>query len=126
MEAIDDAKLCYVRGPWAWFTTKELDEQWGDGWGKRPYEHNAGTPYGPRDGEDFAVFCVAWDGPFDPPCEGHTNSPWSVEAINGGAIAWLRTDPWVKTPVAIPAGTTYADFRRLIASAGGTVYQAVT
>jgi len=37
-------RLCYVDGPWAWFTTQGLDTQWGDGWGKAPYEHNAGDP----------------------------------------------------------------------------------
>lgn len=55
----DDAKLCYISGghdydkdepnEWiAFFTTKELSEQWGDDWNDSPYEHNAGWPYLPH------------------------------------------------------------------------------
>ena len=39
--------LCYVYGPWAYFTSRPLSEQWGDDWNDAPYEHNAGEPYGP-------------------------------------------------------------------------------
>jgi hypothetical protein len=39
--------LCYVDGPWAYFTTQPLREQWGDDWSDAPYEHNAGPPYEP-------------------------------------------------------------------------------
>ena len=39
--------LCYVKGPWAYFTTQPLKKQWGDDWDDAPYEHNAGEPYGP-------------------------------------------------------------------------------
>lgn len=40
-------RLCYVSGPFAYFTSKELSEQWGDDWNDAPYEHNAGEPYAP-------------------------------------------------------------------------------
>jgi hypothetical protein len=40
-------KLCYVKGNWAYFTSRPLSEQTGDDWNDAPYEHNAGTPYGP-------------------------------------------------------------------------------
>jgi hypothetical protein len=43
----EDFMLCYVNLPWCYFTTKPLDEQWGDDWDDAPYEHNAGEPYGP-------------------------------------------------------------------------------
>lgn len=39
--------LCYIDGPWAYFTTQNLHKQWGDDWDDRPYECNAGSPYGP-------------------------------------------------------------------------------
>jgi hypothetical protein len=39
--------LCYVSENFAWFTTRSLEEQWGDDWDDAPYEHNAGEPYGP-------------------------------------------------------------------------------
>ena len=42
-----DPILCYVDEPWAYFTTQDLDKQWGDDWNDAPYEHNAGTPYEP-------------------------------------------------------------------------------
>ena len=40
-------KLCYVEGNIAYFTTQDLDKQWGDDWDDAPYEHNAGLPYLP-------------------------------------------------------------------------------
>lgn len=43
---LEEYKLCYVEDNFAYFTSKDLSEQWGDGWGKKPYEHNAGIPYG--------------------------------------------------------------------------------
>lgn len=42
-----DFKLCYIDGCWAYFTTQDLDKQWGDDWDDVPYEHNAGDPYTP-------------------------------------------------------------------------------
>lgn len=39
--------LCYCERPWAYFTTKPLEEQSGDGWGSVPYELNADPPYRP-------------------------------------------------------------------------------
>lgn len=43
----DTLRLCYIDGPWAFFTTQPLDQQWGDDWNDAPYEHNAGDPYEP-------------------------------------------------------------------------------
>lgn len=40
-------RLCYIDGPWAYFTTQPVAEQWGDDWDDAPYEHNAGDPYEP-------------------------------------------------------------------------------
>jgi len=121
--------LCYVDGPWAYFTTRKLSEQWGDDWDDAPYEHNAGTPYDysehdKKEGrEPWQIIKVAWDGDFEPPSEGHYNSPWSVEQINAGAVAWLRTSRWrTGKPVIIPAGTTLERFCELIRKGGGTVY----
>ncbi|CAE6761372.1 hypothetical protein R75483_03574 [Paraburkholderia domus] len=36
--------LCFVRAPWAYFTRLTLDQQWGDGWERVPYEQHAGPP----------------------------------------------------------------------------------
>ena len=120
--------LCYVDGQWAYFTTRKLSEQWGDDWNDAPYEHNAGTPYEYHDHdkkegrEPWTISKVAYDGDFETPCEGHNNSPWSVEQINAGAVAWLRTSKWNKTQAIIPAGTTMPRFCELIAQGGGRTY----
>lgn len=141
--------LCYVNGSWAWFTSKPLSEQWGDDWNDAPYEHNAGRPYEPCwhnepehvakrgglckcqscvrdwniDGTPrWSIIRVAWEGPFVTPDDGCPNSRFSVEAINAGAIAWLRTED--RSPhIAIPAGTTVGDFVRLVLQAGGKIYK---
>ena len=121
--------LCYVHAPWAYFTTQKLSEQWGDDWNDAPYEHNAGTPYGYSDHDakegrsPWEIVKVAYDGDFESPCEGHCNSPWSVEQINAGAVAWLRTSRYRSgKPVIIPAGVTLARFCELIRHGGGSVF----
>lgn len=128
-----DAKLCYVssRGPWAFFTTQELAKQTGDGWHRTPYEHNSGEPYtATQPGEDWQIVKVAFDAEdlLATPDDGHANSPWSVEAINAGAIAWLRTSPYACSDVPlviIPAGTPLREFVALVTQAGGRVYAEV-
>lgn len=119
--------LCYVDAPWAYFTTQDLSDQWGDDWDDAPYEHNAGEPYeyhanDKADGkEPWEIIRVAYDGPFDAPCVGHNNSPYSVEMINSKAVAWLVN--WQKDKsISILAGTTLSDFCKLIKDGGGNVY----
>lgn len=126
---MNDHRLCFVEGPWAYFTTKELSKQWGDDWNDAPYEHNAGPPYRWREETDaklglvpWEIVKVAWDGPLVPPCEGHVNSPYSVEEINRGAVAWLRSDHHSRGKILIPAGTTLHEFFSLVEAAGGHVY----
>jgi len=121
------AKLCYVDGMWAVFTTQDITKQWGDDWNDAPYEHNAGFPYewNPlREGSPYEIVRVAFDGPLETPCDNHLNSPYSVQDINRGAVAWLRTDHWVaeEKQAVIPAGTTLADFMECVQKAGGEVY----
>lgn len=116
--------LCYIDQYWAYFTTQELSKQWGDDWNDAPYEHNAGEPYLHfQDGESWSISKVAFDGPFERPCDNQLNSPWSVEQINAGAIAWLRSSRWsTNKNVIIPAGTTMERFIDLIYDGGGNVY----
>jgi len=121
-------KLCYVEDSWAYFTTQDVKEQWGDDWNDAPYEHNAGTPYLPHEHdieagkEPWEICSVAWEGPFWTPCDGHVNSPYSVEQINSGAVAWLRTASYADKQIAIMAGTTLKDFKHYILEAGGSVF----
>jgi hypothetical protein len=144
-------RLCYVDRPWAYFTTQPITKQWGDDWDDAPYEHNAGTPYEPcwhndpdrrnkqragvgpdelcrctacvRDWNDdgtpkWEVTKVAFDAPaFATPEDFSLNSSFSVEQINAGAVAWLFS-----RSIAIHAGCTLRNFKRLITEGGGTVY----
>lgn len=127
-EAEKTAVLCYVENSWAFFTTRRLVDQWGDDWDDVPYESNAGRPYewhSESSDEPWEIIKVAWDGPFNTPDYMHHNSPWSVQSINAGAVAWLNTARWVhKHPVSIPAGVTLEEFQRLINKGGGRVYLA--
>ena len=128
-----DPVLCYVENCWAYFTTQNLEDQWGDDWDDAPYEYNADQPYHeynadqpyqPNEdrGEFWEIIKIAWEGDFIPPHEGYLNSPFSVKQINAGAIAWLRTASYVKTQVIIPAGTPLSKFKQLVKAAGGEVY----
>ena len=47
MTKLNDARLCYVKGSFAWFTTHDPEQQTGDDWDDAPYEHNAEPPYEP-------------------------------------------------------------------------------
>lgn len=112
--------LCYVDTPWAYFTTAPLSEQWGDDWNDAPYECNAGSPY-EREGHKITKIALDSHG-LEEPKDGYLNSPYSVEQINAGAIAWLRSPSWAEEIVVIPAGCPYSKFVELIHKAGGKVY----
>jgi hypothetical protein len=116
--------LCYIKDCWAFFTTKPLSEQWGDDWNDAPYEHNAGIPYQDTPGQ---ITKLAWEANLDQPCDGRYNSPWSVEQINAGAVAWLRSPGYIDgAKIVIPAGTPLSQFKSLISTAGGCVYELTT
>jgi hypothetical protein len=114
------AVLCYATPGWAFFTTQPLDKQWGDDWNDVPYEHNAGDPYAWREdnGKPWQILKVRWAGPYLLPCDGHSNSPWSVQAINRGEVPWLRAQIH-GTVKAIYAGTTLEVFKKTVEAAGG-------
>jgi hypothetical protein len=115
--------LCYVTEGWAYFTTQDLDKQWGDDWDDAPMEHNAEEPYKcHEDKELWTITKVAWEGDFILPYDGYVNSPWSVESVNEGGIAWLRSSPYKQIKKNIFAGTTLSDFKKSIKFAGGKTY----
>lgn len=142
----NDFKLCYVSSGSAYFTTKELDKQWGDDWDDAPYEHNAGSPYTPcwhneegsekypcdcdlckrdwnKDGSPkWEIVEIKFEADLSEPCDGHFNSPYSVDSINAGAVAWLSSSQWTKDKVFIQAGCLIDDFIDKIESIGGEVY----
>lgn len=117
-------KLCYVEGNFAYFTTQELSEQQGDDWDNVPYENNAGEPYYPKEGDDWEILKVAYEGKFYLPHE-EFSIGCSVEHINSGIIAWLSTSKY-ETPehgyISIPAGVPLYEFIELIKKGGGQVY----
>ena len=130
----DEYKLCYVDRNKAWFTNN-FEKQWGDDWDDAPYEHNAGLPYDHwseliEDNED--IFKRKWkhheikhkvlyfeteDWDEVLPCDNFSNSPYSVEAINKQAVAWIHTDKYN-----ILAGTTMEEFIDIIEKHGGRIY----
>ena len=116
--------LCYIRGEWAYFTTQPLEGQTGDDWDDAPYEHNAGCPYEPREGESWKILVLAFRGPFMAPDDGLTASPTlCVEDINlRKVIPWLRPEPGATHNLSIPAGTPLLEFIRLMRQGEGEVY----
>lgn len=120
----EEPVLCYVERGEAWFTTRDLRHQWGDDWNDTPYEHNAGSPYAwrPDDAKrgvaPYRLLRVTYSviGAEEPRDLGSYNSPFSVELINRGVVAWLWGDDFV-----IHAGTTLTEFARVLHEAGGRV-----
>jgi hypothetical protein len=91
-------RLCYVDENIMCFSDN-FEKQWGDDWNDRPYEHNAEPPYGLEDDKPLRdgfghIRKIAFESHWwiRRPCDGHLNSPYSVEDINKGAIAWLYSD----------------------------------
>ncbi len=120
------AVLCYVDNNWAYFTTQKLEDQWGDDWDDAPYECNSGEPYywyDGRDEEPYEIVKVAFDGDFETPADLSFDSPYSVQRINAGVVAWLATSRRSsESTVSIHAGVTLDEFIEKIERGGGTVY----
>lgn len=74
----------------------------------------------------WELFNVCFYGPWETPAgRDGMNSRWSVSDINAGHIAWLLPDSWsLSKPPAIPAGTTYEQFREIVMQFG-TLYEPV-
>jgi hypothetical protein len=112
--------LCFVRAPWAYFTRLPLDQQWGDGWERTPFERHAGLPY-----EDTAqqILTVAFDGPLLSPDAGYDGRAYSVNEINRGDSPWLRTQNFISNaPIRIAAGVSLEKFVELVELSGGHVF----
>lgn len=116
----------YVPGEsqfYAYFTPVDLDKQWGDDWNDAPYDCNAGEPYDDYYDENDKrteieivkiKFGVKSDD-FTLPSEygGYYggNTPFSVQTINQGAVAWLF-DTNGKQGTAIYAGDSIKTFKQ--------------
>lgn len=136
-------KLCYIENDTAYFTTQDLDKQWGDDWNDAPYEHNAERPYGPVIHYDYAdgstkkserdwnedgtpkweLYTLKFDcDALETPAQRHYNSRYSVQDINNGAIAWLHGRGKDKNPISIHAGASIEEFKQKVRQAGGDIY----
>lgn len=113
IDNIEDYKLCYVEDDLAWFTRLPLEEQWGDDWDKPYYYSNAGWPYDEENLIRLSFFCPDLEEPKD-----IIDCPYSVKAINSGAVAWLSD----RDKVSINAGCSVMDFIQLVKKAQGNVY----
>ena len=83
------------------FTSIDLDRQWGDDWNDAPYDCNAGWPYDDtnegtfpntiRHEHEILVLNVSYEIGNAPtlPEEYGYNTPFCVETINQGACAWM-------------------------------------
>lgn len=148
-------KLCFIENGVAFFTTKDVTEQWGDDWNDAPYEYNAGSPYSPIIfsfiGGEKKLREEDWNADGTPkyqllqlnfmkekfhtssqydiyePCDGHSNSPYSVEDINVGRVPWLMVEKLCEngrdfeTQGQLFAGATVAEFVEFIEQYDGVV-----
>lgn len=125
---MNDYKLCYVEDNFAYFTTQELADQWGDGWAKS-YPLNCGEPYEPcqidrKNGKSWSIEKLAFFAELDTPDE--RGASYSPEQINAGAAAWLVSSLWSRDPsVVISSGVSIEQFTALVHQAGGEVFRRV-
>lgn len=130
-------RLCFIDGdPYsdygrAFFTEKDVKDQWGDDWNDKPYEHNAGYPYendynapeqGVKNGcgiyPKIEIKRVYFElDNCKTPCYGTINSSYSVKDINSGVVAWIWNDNFK-----LFAGTTMEEFIKTIKENGGKIY----
>ena len=115
--------LCYVDGNKAWFTDN-WEHIWGDDWNDAPYEYNAGNPYKHyyENGKEIPIGLkeLYYELPNEwvkLPCDFGLNSPYSVEMINKGAVAWIVGNNFI-----IPAKTEYKKFIKIIEENDGIIY----
>lgn len=115
---MSEYKLCYVKDNFAYFTSQELKNQCGDGWHKRPYEHNSDEPYVYcGKGKPYGIVKMAFEGEFRFPLSRSANSQYSVDSINAGDFPWIAQDE-----MSIYAGASIEEFKEKIIKADGSVY----
>ena len=132
-------RLCFIKGNVLYFTDN-FEKQWGDDWDDAPYEHNAGEPYvweddwTPEQNRKHGhghIRYIAYVNGYGV-CElkdcyrcneriicnlyfgRNINSPYSVEAINKGAAAWL----YHETAGGLYAGATLEEAGKWLTVAG--------
>jgi hypothetical protein len=120
-------KLCYIEhnSNFAWFTTAEIADQWGDDWDDAPYWCNADGPYewdyhrhcDPYDCDPYELMRIAfWHPWYETPSQ--RNACFSVQEINARITPWLKAERFAP----IHAGCSLEDFKHTIRSSGGEIY----
>lgn len=139
--------LCYISGNIAYFTTKDLLHQWGDGWNLKPYTKHSGPPYEPcfhnnatlvslrggtfcrcrrccfeyyENGEPkWKIIKLEWVGDFFCP-DTIYGGDCSVDEINNRkVIGWIYSSENWKKP--LKAGALITEFTDFIFLNGGTI-----
>lgn len=126
----------YISGEqeiYAYFTPLPLEEQWGDDWNDSPYEYNAGLPYDDVTDEvkesetcpgvkyvskshEITIIRIpfiikSWNTKL--PKDYGYNSPFCVDDINRGAVAWMYDYNWeTKKSIVIHAGENPLQFKK--------------
>lgn len=105
----------------AYFTPVELSEQTGDDWNDSPYEHNAGTPYdtlyNDNNRKEYTIIQIpfypkSYNVNFPKDWGRYGDSPFCVDDINAGAVAWLFDYNYkMHKGIAIYAGDSPEKFR---------------
>ena len=123
---LEDGYLTYVRSDedgfaMLYLTSKKYEKYedgshsiWGDDWNDSPYEYNAGEPY-----DDYIKIVV--EGNFMTPRSGLLNSDYSVESINDGEIAWLRSD-YTDPKYSLMVNSQLKDIIKFLNDTEGTLY----
>ena len=118
-QEMNEQKLCYIKDGFAFFTSLELKDQWGDDWNDKPMECNAGEPY---DQEDMEI--IAFRGDFEDP-DGFAYGSFTVEDVNKGVCAWLAYGRYGKNHSVVHAGASLKEFVEFVKINGGDAYQII-
>ena len=110
---IAEAKLCFVRGGYAFFTNALVEEVIGGDWKKRPYYFNASDPHN-------YVFKVAFLTTLETP--ENTQREYSAEELNTGIFPWLFAPVHSRETIKIWAGDKFIDFAVAVTKTGGEVF----
>ena len=120
MSDILRSQLCYIHQKCAYFTTATMEQQaenMGNEWSRGYYANNSSAPYS-WDGHTITkVFYSIECGDLQTPEDMDYDTPYSVNEINSGVIAWLHGKI-----VNIMGGTTLEEFVEKVKEAGGEVY----
>lgn len=114
--------LCFVEGGFAWFTTRQLDLQRGDGWHKGTRE-NASPPtsWEEEPEEDgiapYRLVKIAFDAQVY-----KTHDEGTAGEANRHRLPWFELEVPEGCESRVCSGTPLGEFKRLVRGAGGHIY----